>query len=56
VLSRQVSIRFDATGKEDLTAGATTNTPCVSTSVNGEQVHFDVTGADVLCQIDKLIC
>jgi transcriptional regulator with XRE-family HTH domain len=54
VLSRRISIRFDATGKADLPAEATPEMPCVPyVAIGGMRVNFDFTGGNVLCQIDE---
>jgi hypothetical protein len=54
VLSRRLSIRIDATGKEDLPAEATPSMPCEPYLViGGMRVHFDLTGGNVLRQIDE---
>jgi hypothetical protein len=54
VLSRRVSIRFDASGKADLPAEATPDMPCEPYLVIGvKRVNFDFTGGDVLRQIDE---
>jgi hypothetical protein len=54
VLSRRVSIRFDATGKADLPGEATPDMPCQPYLViGGKRVNFDFTGGNVLCQIDE---
>jgi hypothetical protein len=45
VLSRRVSIRFDATGKEVLPLEPTPDMPCEPYLViGGKRVHFDLTG------------
>ena len=49
VLSRRVSIRFDATGKETLPLEATPDMPCEPYAViGGKRVHFDFTGGNIL--------
>ena len=55
VLSRRISIRFDATGKEDLPLEATPEMPCVPYAIiGGKRVNFDFTGGGiVLRQIDQ---
>ena len=54
VLSRRISIRFDATGKADIPAEATPEMPCEPFLViGGKRVHFDFTGGNVLRQIDE---
>ena len=54
VLSRRHSIRFDATGKEDLPAEATPDMPCEPYLViGGKRVHFGLTGGSNLRQIEE---
>jgi hypothetical protein len=54
VLSRRVSIRVDATGKEDLPVEATPDMPCEPHLViGGKRVHFGLTEGNVLRQIDE---
>jgi hypothetical protein len=54
VLSRRISIRFDATGKADLPVEARPDMSCVPyVAIGGRRVHFDFTGGNVLCQIDE---
>jgi hypothetical protein len=54
VLSRRVSIRFDANGEADLPAEATPEMSCVPYAIiGGKRVHFDFTKGTVLCQIDE---
>jgi transcriptional regulator with XRE-family HTH domain len=54
VLSRRVSIRFDATGKADLPAEATPDLPSGPFLViGGKRVQFDFTGGTPLRQIDE---
>jgi transcriptional regulator with XRE-family HTH domain len=54
VLSRRVSIRFDATGKADLPAEATPEMPSVPyVTIGGKRVNFDFSERNVLRQIDE---
>jgi hypothetical protein len=55
VLSRRISIRFDATGKEDLPARATPDMPCVPYLVIGrKRVHFDLSGGSDKRQMNHI--
>jgi hypothetical protein len=54
VLSRRVSTRFDANGKQDLRLEATPDMPCVPYLViGGKQVTVDFIRGNVLRQIDE---
>ena len=53
VLSRRISIGFDATGKEGLPIEATPDMPCVPhLIIGGKRVQFDFTGGNDLRQIE----
>ena len=54
VLSRRISIRFDATGTADLPAEATPEMPSIPhVVIGGKRVNFDFIGGTVLRPIDE---
>jgi hypothetical protein len=53
VLSRRVSIKFDATGKADLPGEATPDMPCEPyVVIGGKRVQFDITGGTDVRQVE----